>query len=147
MTKLLLIPVVTAFLFLTTTTGCKRNDNPSCDTTPAASNDTSSITGTWEMIYRHNGLSGGQSVPACNGNRLVFKSDSTFKQYINWVLIKEGNYMLVPNTLFNMFPTGTMILFDRSAPQIKQRLTNTGKTMSIDVDAADGGGATYIRRN
>lgn len=130
-----------------TTTSCKRDDGPACDISESTNKDSTSIVGTWELRSTH-GFLGNQLYADCNGNRLVFNADGTYRQYTSWTLTRQGIYQVFPDS-FLLVHRGIQnrIVYDNNTSATRQFVINRGTSMELGLDANDGGGSTYVRRN
>lgn len=140
--------ILSGFVALTlATTSCKRDNGLACDISESINKDSTSIVGTWELRSAGNGWTGTQSYADCNGNRLVFKADGTYRQYEAWALTRQGTYQIFPDSFRLRRSIGNRIVYDNNVQPVKIFVINRGTYIGMETDAYDAGGSTYVRRN
>ena len=137
---------VAAFSVPLLNAGCNKSETAVCDTSLTVSADSTSVLGVWEKKTNFNGMGGSTSLPDCNGSRIEFLDSNTYKSYENWQLISQGTYQIFPDTFRRLQAVRTRIVFDNNS-QPRQFLVNTGTHLSFSIDATDGPGVDYVRRN
>ena len=133
--------IITAF----TIASCTKNEARGCDTV-IRNADSNSVVGVWERKAEFNGMGGSTLLPDCNGNRIEFVDSNSYKSYNNWQLVSEGTYRIFPDTFRLLQVIRTRIVFDNNS-QPRQFIVNTGSHLSFSIDANDGPGVDYVRRN
>lgn len=132
---------------LLTVAACKKERIPGCDLHEVPGDGTS-LVGTWELYTEGGGFSGQTMLHlACNGNRLAFAADHTYKRFAEWKLVKSGSYGILRDSMhIQGNKPGDRIIFDGDSLS-RQFISIKDKQLKIDIDIIDAGGSTYIRRN
>lgn len=104
----------------------------------------SQIIGQWELRAVYNGWIGNKNYPAGNGNYLKFTS-SSFEIDTNKVLVSSGTYSLVKDKFNLTGENGYRIIYNHEANSSRIFVNVLHDSLTLSVDANDGGGSIYIR--
>ena len=104
------------------------------------------LEGTWELKSETNGMKGGiTQYPPNNGNLVVF-SGSRYQTFFNKQLVKSGSFKIVEEMRNLTNSKGNRIIYDNDSDQVRTFFNVSDNGLEMFVDAFDGPGTLYIKK-
>ncbi|MFD0794290.1 hypothetical protein ACFQZX_11735 [Mucilaginibacter litoreus] len=100
--------------------------------------------GTWELRAYSTGWSPFQHFAPGNGDKYVFKADSTYVKYKDNAMEKQGRFSINIRGKEGSMKYGTISLTN---PDYSDAFSIKGDTINIGTSVADGPTAQYVRIN
>lgn len=102
------------------------------------------IIGTWELRTEYSGWVPAKSFAPGNGNYLKF-TKATYQIDTNHVLLRSGTYSIVKEKFNLTGKMGNRIIYNGEEYGNRTFVDVVHDSLTLSEDAADGGGALYIR--
>jgi hypothetical protein len=126
---------ISILFILAAAAGCKKDTQTQVAT---------GLTGKWELTQEVGGFAPTKIYTPGTGNSLQFSADSTFVQYQNAKVVRQGSYSVVKNGITFAGTTFDALYVNHKLWDMMQLKTDT---LVIGSSAADGLEDTYVRDN